>query len=280
MLEKYFKHFLKTKGFKDVDEVLYSLSYCQGDGCSFTTRLDANDIQHLIPFLYPAEASNAPKRIENLFSGQQSRKFIQDSDEDSLIINITQQSSHYCHYNTMSFDWEGNIDEDKFDVMSEERDFDFEEFGNNLMETIYDYAKDCARELESKGYSLIESFNSEDDHEVWSFKTENYMIKLLELSDTVTEGVMDDWDEDCFISTCESMIIGETVIRSIRAVVFDLRDDPDCDEPIGEDSLWGIICDSNDLKYGSYRRDVVSQAVLQAREYLKNIHDNQLGQAA
>ena len=279
MQEKYFKHYLKSKGFDDVDQVLYSLGYCQGDGCSFTTQLGVNDIQRLIPFIYTEEASNAPKRFENLISGEQTRRFIQNSDEDSLIINITQQSNHYCHQNTMSFDWEGNIDEDKFDKISDERFSVFEEFGNALMEDIFEYAKDCARELESKGYSLIESFNSEDDHEVWSFKTENFMIKLLELSDTVTEDVID-WDEDLFISTCESMIQGKTVIRSIRSVVYDLRDDPDCDEAIGEDSLWGIICDSNDLKYGSYRRDVVSQAIEQAREYLKNNQDNQLDQAA
>ena len=279
MLQKYFKHYLKSKGFEDVDKVLYSLSYCQGDGCSFTTQLGTNDIQRLVPFIYPEEASNAPKRFENLISGEQTRSFIQNSDEDSLIIKITQQSNQYCHQNTMSSDWEGNIDEDKFNEMSDERQFAFEEFGNALMEDIFEYAKDCARELESKGYSLIESFNSEDDHEVWSFKTENFMIKLLELSDTVTEDVID-WDEDLFISTCESMIQGKTVIRSIRAVVYDLRDDPDCDEAIGEDSLWGIICDLNDLKYGSYRRDVVSQAIEQAREYLKNNQDNQLDQAA
>jgi len=280
MLEKYFKYFLKSKGFEDIDKVLYSLSYCQGDGCSFTTQLGANDIQHIIPFIYSSDTSNAPQRIENLVSAQKSRKFIQDSDEDSLVIKIIQQGNHYCHHNTMSFDWEGNIDEDKFNELSEERDFAFEESGNTLMEDIFEYAKESASELESKGYSLIESFYSENDHEVWSFKTENFMIKLLELSDTVTEGVMDDWDEDCFISTCESMIQGKTVIRSIRAVVFDLKDDPECDNAIGEDSLWGIICDSNDLKYGSYRRDVVCQAIAQAREYLKNNQDNQLDLAA
>ena len=56
MLQKYFKHYLKSKGFEDVDKVLYSLSYCQGDGCSFTTQLGTNDIQRLVPFIYPEEA--------------------------------------------------------------------------------------------------------------------------------------------------------------------------------------------------------------------------------
>ena len=276
MLEKYFKHYLKSKGFEDVDKVLYSLSYCQGDGCSFTTQLGVNDIRRLIPFLYPAEATNAPMRIKNLISGRESRKFIQDSDEDSVVINITQDSNHYCHQNTMSFDWEGNIHEDRYNEMSEERDLAFEEFGNALIEDIFEYAKDCARELESKGYSLIEAFNYEDNQDVWSFRTKHYMIKLAELSDTC-EYALSDFDDDCFIDVCESMIEGKTIVRNIQAQVFDLRDDPDCDDPIAEDSLWSITCDTDDRTYGGYRREVIGNAIAIVKHHLQ---DDRLANAA
>ena len=276
MLKKYFKYYLKSKGFEDVDKVLYSLSYCQGDGCSFTTQLGSNDIQRLIPFLYPEEASNAPKRFENLISGQKSRRFFQDSDEDSVVIKITQDSNLYCHQNTMSFDWEGNIDEDKINEMSAENDDAFEELGNALMEDIFEYAKDCARELESKGYSLIEAFNHEDNYEVWSFRTKHYMIKLAELSDTC-EYALSHFDDDCFIDTCESMIEGKTIVRNIRAQVFDLRDDPDCDDPIAEDSLWDITCDTDDRTYGGYRREVIGNAIARVKEHRQ---DGKLANAA
>ena len=39
MLSRYFKLKLEKLGFSEVSEVLYSLSYCQGDGCSFEAKL-------------------------------------------------------------------------------------------------------------------------------------------------------------------------------------------------------------------------------------------------
>ncbi len=275
MFEIYFRYFLKSKGFDEVDKVYWSLSYCQGDGCSFTTSLNSDDIKRLMPVIYTLNTLTAPEKIKNLLLSREASQLIQNSD-DSLGIQITQESNQHVHKETMSYEWEGYLAVDCNSTATEE----FENKGYEFAENIFKYAKSLAGELENIGYSLLEAFNYENK-EVWRFKTENYLIKLTELSDDTRyyDDAMSDWDEDCLIDTCESIISGKTVIRSISAEVFYLTDDSDCDEPIGESSTHTIACDPKDRSYGGYRREMVRCAISEAKNYLRD-HDKELKKEA
>jgi hypothetical protein len=90
---------------------------------------------------------------------------------------------------------------------------------------------------------------------------------------------MIDWDEKCLIDTCESIISGKTVIRSISAEVFYLTDDSDDDEPIGVSSIHTIVCDPKDRSYCGYRREMVRSAISETRNYLQD-QDKKLNKEA
>jgi len=275
MFEIYFRYFLKSKGFEEVDKVFWSLSWSQGDGCSFTTSLNADDIQRLVSVLYTPNTLTAPEKIKNLLLSREASQLIQNSDE-SLGIQITQESNQYVHKETMSYDWEGYLAVDCNGMTTDE----FENKGYKFTENIFKYAKSLAGELENIGYSLLEAFNHENK-EVWRFKTENYLVKLTELSDDTGyyDDAMSDWDEECLIDTCESIISGKTVIRSISVEVFYLTDNPDYDEPIGESSIHTIACCPKDRSYGGYRREMVSCAISETRNYLRD-QDKKLNKEA
>lgn len=253
MLERYFKHFLQQQGFPEVSQILYSLGYCQGDGCSFTVEMCESEIKALLPFLYKTDSGNARERVKNLINLNKMNSEL----NDSINIRIS-QSGNYVHENTMSTDWEshwGSADEsaDLYDQLALDVD---------------EYAKDSAKQMANIGYSIIEAINQEENC-VWSFSTSRYLFRLFEISEEVDNPVCSLYDQEFFISIAESLIKGESRITSLRAEVFDLTianvDNIDDDEPTNVIYLGGVEYSPGDKSYGGCRREMISELISDLR---------------
>lgn len=267
MLERYFRHVLKKRGFEDVDRVYWSLGYCQGDGCSFTASLSVDDLPALVEHIFPTNVSKAPVRVKNLIRRRCIVEYAKDNDYS---VKIEQTDSHYVHANTMTADY--SVDWG-----------DLSDFGDDspqeLTDTILEYAKDVANDLESIGYQLIEAVNREEK-EVWRFRTENYLFRLTEIEEEIDTTYLSDWDEDCFIATCESMLKGESRITALKAEAWYL---PDADEQWYEyhepDASAVIGCleiAADDKHYAGYRRELISELIHE----IKARHTQPISEAA
>ncbi|MFC1336165.1 MAG: hypothetical protein G8D91_15930 [gamma proteobacterium symbiont of Clathrolucina costata] len=251
MLERYFRHLLKQHGFESVDKVFWSLGYCQGDGCSFTGVFDSDDVAKMAPYLYPADVNNASHRVENLMRRRCVIDYVKEKD---FRVDI-RQSGNYVHENTMSADWA--IDE--VDAWDDSDDCE------ELNELILEHAREVAKKLESAGYGLLEAFNREEK-EVWRFKTSRYLFRLSEIEEDPEFTFTSDWDEECFIPTCEAMIEGKERITGLKAEVFDLSEVEDEDhleecEPLAETTLGGVSCAPDDRFYAGCRRDMIGELI-------------------
>lgn len=256
MLNRYFNHLLQSYGFEDVEKIYYSLSYCQGDGCSFTCSLSTSEVLKILPKAFP-HGDTAATRVVNLMKRNCAKQFVE---ENNYTVKITQSDNHYVHENTMSAE---------HDVDSEEDPCDLAESAEQMTEVIIEYAKDCARKLSDAGYSLIEAVNSEQTV-VWEFRTNCYLFRLSEVGDDMLESLFSDWDQDCFISTCESLIAEKTRITALHASIFSLEelerdDDVDEERMLAETCLGGIEYDPEDKTYGGLKRELFSELLSEVR---------------
>jgi hypothetical protein len=256
MLNRYFKHLLESYGFENVEKIYYSLSYCQGDGCSFTCNLSTSDVLNLLPKVFP-HSDTAATRVDNLMKRNCASQFVS---ENNYSVKVTQSDNHYVHENTMSAEHDTDSDEDPWDVA---------ESAEQMTEVIIEYAKDCAKKLSEAGYSLLDSVNSEQTV-VWAFRTNSYLMRLSEVGEDILESLFTEWDQDCFVSTCESLIAQKTRITALRASIYSLEDvehDDDIDDErmLAEICLGGIECLTADKTYGGLKRELFSELLSDVR---------------
>ena len=257
MLKRYFHHVLRQNGFEDVDNVYWSLGYCQGDGCSFTATLTADEITKLVPYLYPADVTKATHRVENLMRRRCVTEYVKEADFSVKII----QSGNYVHENSMSVDWEIDVD----------APWDHGDDCNELSDTILGHARDVAKKLETAGYGLLEAF-SRENNEVWRFKTAKYLFRLSEIEEEPDFTLLSDWDEECFIATCQDMIKGESRITGLKAEVFSLSDVEDEDqlheyEPFADINFASVSYAPGDRSYGGSRRELICELIHEVRSW-------------
>lgn len=256
MLNRYFNHLLQSYGFEDVEKINYSLSYCQGDGCSFTCNLSTSKVLNLLPQVFP-HSDTAATRVNNLMKRNCAKQFVE---ENNYTVKIIQSDNHYVHENTMS---------EEHDIDSVEDPWDVAESAEQMTEIIIEYAKDCARNLSDAGYSLIDAVNSEQNV-VWEFRTHSYLFRLSEVGEDMFESLFTAWDQDCFISTCESLIAGKTRITALHASIYSLEavehdDDVDDERMLAETYLGGIEYDIDDKTYGGLKRELFSELLSEVR---------------
>jgi len=264
MLERYFRYILKKNGFGDVNDVLWSLGNSQGDGCSFVCTLDSDHLVKLSQHVYPSDVSKATDRVKNLMQRRLTNDIISSSDE-ALSMTLS-QSGTYVHENTMDLGW----DDFSYLGSNSEHEVQYEEYVKDILA----FAKSLARDLERFGYGLLEA-TSQVEKVVWEFKTNQYLFRLVELGECVTDSASD-WDEDLFVQMCNGMMDGSQKYCGLKAEIYD-RNDADAIEeeiPLAEDCLWGINCATDDRFYGGYYKCLVSNVI----DMIKT--ENKLAQAA
>jgi hypothetical protein len=143
--EMYEEHISEAGLDPDDLELYFSLSHCQGDGCSFTGNINQDD---LVAFL---EKSGLREQMTFLFL-------------DGVCwihqVRITSNSSLYCHHKTMDFlfDWEEEPEDDDpaacmYRVLEDKMN-EYEEMIGEALEKI-------ASAFTPKGYAQLEYFSSD-----------------------------------------------------------------------------------------------------------------------
>lgn len=148
-----FEEDMKELGLEDVI-VEYSGFYSQGDGASFTARVDdeekflmnALDIKSSTEFLDMGDDEDTSKEDDDLRQlmgdlrniGYDTREKLKPED---LYINIERISSRYSHENTIA----ASVEMEELDIEDDDRDWD--KFRDEMESMVTDWARDKSQEL-------------------------------------------------------------------------------------------------------------------------------------
>ncbi len=241
IVTQHFKRQIQKYGY-DVaaGDICWSLGYCQGDGISFVGSFSGNELKAVCRRLFRGYGERMFPTIRALTKGAS--------------IKISRTSHHYCHYNTVSIDG----DDEGADCTDQEHEC-FIEFVNAVEEDV----RDICKGLENDGYAILEAFGFHGEGEiVRTFRTKRFELRISELAEE---------PENCFGdiegSVCDDLIGGKFRIRRIMVEVFHLDEDGNADEEIGSSHLgevW-ISTDSVDRSYGGYRKQMIEEAISEAR---------------
>lgn len=274
MLEQHFRRTLKNLGYPDDLKIEWSLGYCQGDGVAFYGRIGLDEIHALLQRLYGPQScpGNAIARVKNLLMKKTFNDmfFVLSEFGDGAEVEITRNSSgnHYSHYNTMNlnsnvdFTWylpdEASMEETGIQGLTEERLSEWQGIWDEFMEDLEEDIRSVSRRLQSEGYRLLEATPFEEEVVV-ERATENFIVRVTELPDYDFD--LAHWDEDAASETIEAFLDGEARYVGLRAEVIDRE----TEDVIGVDEVWGLIVDKDDKFYHGYRRELVANAIQQAR---------------
>lgn len=240
LLTTWFKHRLGKLGYP-TDNVCYSLGYCQGDGMAFYGYLDLSVIG---PRLVP----DMPKSVWE-FMGRS--------------VEIEDRNIRYHHWNSMY------LPHDSDDIAEEEP----EEFGGivkrvamyKLMEALEDDIKSTSRKLEEEGYALIEGTPCEDEV-ILEKSTRKFVVKVTKFRD---EHFSIDCDEEYIEEEYQSIITGDVTYFGLKAEIFAKADEDDDEGTlIAEHALWGITAKDGDKYMAECTREIVREAICEARQLL------------
>jgi hypothetical protein len=120
-----------------VDDIRWSLSYCQGDGMAFYGHLDIDTLVKLRNRLMPGKGRSLPVTFF----------------EEYIDITITCSNNHYDHYNTMHLSMDIC-----HDITSAKRLDALKEFVGLIAEDM----KETSKLLEREGYNLIEAMQESE----------------------------------------------------------------------------------------------------------------------
>ena len=269
MLSRYFKLKLEKLGFSEVSEVLYSLSYCQGDGCSFEAKIGENEVIPIINRMHEDRPHLATERHKDLLLQYEQSQLVR---QYPVYFSITQRDSHYVHDNTMSIDWEHKEDfEETLQYLLDPTE--------SLSEHILEYAKQCARKLEPDGYGLIDAFRCEPET-VWQYKTREFLIQLSKESEDIEYFDHDFYlDDEEYYSICQEYIQGRQQMATLIAEVFVLNeidmDSIDEYEPVEQSLLSGVSFKSGDPTFGGVKSELIGEVIQSLRSLLEQLPQQQ-----
>lgn len=169
-------------------------------------------------------------------------------------IKVSRNTHHYCHYNTVSIDG----DDDGTDCADQEHEC-FVEFVGAVEQDV----RDICRGLEDGGYAILEAFGCPGEEEVVrTFRTKRFELRISEIAEEpeITLGEFDD-------SVYDDLVGGRFRIRHIKVEVFRLDEYGEVGDEIGSSHLgevW-ISTDSVDRSYGGYRKQMIEEAISEAR---------------
>jgi hypothetical protein len=119
-----------------VDQIYWSLNYCQGDGMAFYGPLYTETLVKLRDRLMPGEGRSLPVTFF----------------EEYVTMSISDFNTHYNHYNSM------HLDIDLYRDISAKRQKALDKFYGLILDDI----KNTSKELEAEGYQILEGFQDEE----------------------------------------------------------------------------------------------------------------------
>lgn len=273
MIQTYLKAKLMQSGFPQESNIEYSLSSCQGDGVAFYCSLDSDDLSNLIPQCYK-EATKAQRDCLQFFI-----------EETASACEISRNGNglHYSHYNTMDL-----IVEDDWDwVCSSEDAADIAEMSlsrfkrgrrhfHSFCESLSAYIVDVSKNLERKGYNLIDSF-IEEEIILTSKQTKNLniQVKTFALEENFDDYSMffSEYDLDMNNINSGESALSTLVETDMKALLVKAEISNREGLVLGEYD-GGLVFSSNpenDPKLLPYIRSVVAEAATEVRCTMKNM---------
>ncbi|TDB44294.1 NgrC [Photorhabdus luminescens subsp. mexicana] len=277
MIKQHFQNELIKRGYPENLTIEYSLGYCQGDGMAFYGDLGVDDVKALMKRLFSTELGQIDdvSRVRNLM--------VQEDIENMLFVlrecgscdlSITRNSygNHYSHWNCMNIDDKVDFtgifsDEDTMlgtgieginQKMVERWQDNWDSF---VLELVND-VKSISKKLQSDGYSLIEASPCEEKV-VWKRATKNFLVRVTELPERDFYMAHWDWDDEVRDQVICSILEGNERVLGLRVEVLSRENEI----VLGEESLYGLIVDSNDKSYAGYRYELLRGAIQQTRDF-------------
>lgn len=233
-------------------DISYSLGYCQGDGASFTGKLDLKALgARLMPDVKPQ---------------------VWDTCEASL--EVTRDSGfRYVHERSTSLSEtpETIASGEPADFGGVAQKYALGQLVGLLKEDIISAGAALAR----AGYSVMETYfrPDQDGESVWCFDTSNFRVECFKLA-----------DEDCtphdlegepeYLDGCiADLLSGDFEIYGSRVVVSLLDEDREPCYTLANLETWGHFHKKSDGVFGGQasRRELVSEAIAEAREKYEKI---------
>ena len=281
IVTEHFKDRLSGLGYPDDLLVEWSLGYCQGDGMAFYGRISLDDAESLMMRLLSPERKGIKPvdRFKNLLAQKHIKPMLRVMEEYGgfdLEIGKNSYGHHYSHFNTMSLYDNSESIVDVFEDEDVGRLVDFDEDNETVMRIwseIWDrfYREleedivSTSKTLESEGYALIEAMTTEEEV-FWEFNAGAYTARLTSVSSYFDMG---SWDDEARAATIQDFIEGTECVRALRAEILHRE----TEEVLGADELHGIVCEVHDGTYGGFKRELMSTAINEARNYLSQLEE-------
>ncbi|EOY7321033.1 NgrC [Vibrio parahaemolyticus] len=283
MIKTHFNNQLKKLGYPEGLTIEYSLSYCQGDGMSFYGNLDEDDLEKLMLRIYDPNTAgeNAVLRVKNLLVRKEALSMLEilrEADIGCCRMSI-ERNSHghrYSHYNCMDLCHEVDFEsfsEEHFEAIraaglvtgevTDEHITRWQSIWNDFVSRLEHDIKSTSQQLEAEGYALVEGTPYEEVVS-WEFNTADYTVQLKEHPEHDFD--IGCWDEELALQTIQDIVDGKQRYLRLEAKILDRE----TEEELASESIGGLVIDVNDRSYGSYRRELVSNAIAEVRKIQLN----------
>lgn len=256
---KVMQHHLEQLGYPS-DNVQWSLSYCQGDGASFTGKLDLAKLgARLLPGVHASIWESCTVGLE-----------------------ITRGRDRYVHENSTSLSESSEtVDSgspDEYGGIAQKVAF------RKLVDILETEIVQVGAELGRLGYKVLESYFRPDreggSESVWCFRTENFQVEVFKIEDEYCNPL--DFSDENFSETVAELTSGEWEICGSKVVISMLDEDGDPISDLAEKLCFGHYYKKSDPVFGSRfaMRELVSEAIQEARVNFAKISRPRLKQAA
>lgn len=253
------KHHLEQLGYPS-DNVQWSLGYCQGDGASFTGKLDLAKLgARLLPGVHPSVWEACTVELE-----------------------ITRGKDRYVHENSTSLSESAEtVDSgapDEYGGIAQKVAF------RKLVSILETEIVQVGAELGRLGYQVLETYYRPDreggSESVWCSRTENFQVEVFKVEDTDYSPL--DMCDEYFSETVAELTSGEWEICGSKVVISMLDEDGDPIFDLAETYCHGHYFKTADPVFGSRlaMRELVSEAIQEARVNYEKISRPRLKQAA
>lgn len=242
VVTEYFRRKLHGLGYTvEKKDITWGLGHCQGDGMAFTGSFHGGDLKSICRRLLRGYAKELYPALRAITNGAS--------------IVISSNSSHYSHYNTMNVD--GDVDR------TDSNDIEMSCF-DSFLKAVEEDVRDTSKRLANDGYEILDAFGFQEET-VRTFRTKQFELRITELPEEA-EGHFGDLED----SSYQELAAGKYRIRCIRIEIFNLDEDGDTVDEIGNAYLGGVWIPNHetDRSYGGYRRQLISEAVEEARRYM------------
>lgn len=235
-------------------DIRWSLGYCQGDGASFTGKLDLKALgARLLPDINPAVWENADLDLELTRSG------------------------HYVHERSTSLNYDVQCiqghDPDELGGAAQKVAL------GRLLAVLEEDVIAAGHSMASDGYKILESYINEEEI-VREYLTDNFSVKVSVCADHDSDP-FDLCDETCLQSVIDSYLTESLTIGGIKVVISQLDEDGEDFAELSSVYLGGCEWQRNtSVLQTPYVRKVMSEAVSEARAYFASVKRPTLKQAA